>query len=53
MVSKKVKIKYNTAKAVVGKFPNRTGAMIKLLRPAVPALDWVAYFVMPPVDQLV
>ena len=38
---------------MVGKFPNGTRAMIKLLRAERPALDWVAYCAMPPVDQLV
>ena len=48
-----VKIKYNVVKAVVGKLPNGTGAMIEFLGGAVPALDWVAYCAMFPVDKLV
>ena len=35
---KEAKIKYNAVQAVVEKFPNQTGAMIKLLRAGVPAL---------------
>ena len=48
-----VKIKYDDVNTVVGKFPNRTGVMIKLLRAAVPALDWAYYFRLTPTEQFV
>ena len=49
-LKEEVKIKYDAVKAVVGKFLNGTGAMIKFRKATVPALDWVAYCAMPPVD---
>ena len=48
-----VKIKYYAVKAMGEKFPNGTGSMIECLGPEIPALDWVTYCAMPPVDQLV
>ena len=48
-----VKIKYDAVKAVVGRFPNGTAAIMELLGAKRPALDWVAYCVIPPADQLV
>ena len=38
-----VKIKYDAVKAVAGKIPNRTAAMIILLEIEVPALIWSDY----------
>ena len=40
---KEVKIKYDAGKAIAGKFPNDTAAMMALLGAAVPALDWTGY----------
>ena len=48
-----VNIKHDTVKAVIRKFPNGKGVMIKLLEATVPSLDWVEYCAMPLVDQLV
>ena len=48
-----VKIKYNDVQAVVGKFPNETGAMIELLEAVVPAQHWAYYCGLTPADQLV
>ena len=48
-----IKIKYDDVKAVAGRFPNGTAAMLELLRAERLALDWVAYYAMPPADQLV
>ena len=48
----KVKIKYNTVKAIAGRFPNGTATMMTLLENNVPALTWIDYCVMVPVDQL-
>ena len=39
----KDKIKYNVVKAVAGRFPNGTGAMMELLVAAVPPIDWTGY----------
>ena len=36
----KVKIKYDTVKAITRKFPNGTAAMMTLLTAAAPPLDW-------------
>ena len=43
-----VKIKYDVVKVIAG---NGTAAMIELLGIDRPALDWVAYCAMPPVDH--
>ena len=48
-----VKIKYDDVNAVVGKFPNRTGAMIVLLGAERLAIDWARYCLLTPVQQLV
>ena len=48
-----VKIKYDTVKAVAGKFPNGIAAMMALIKAEVPSLTWVDYCAMPPADQLV
>ena len=46
-----LKIKYDAVLAVVGKFPNGTGPMLKLLKEQSVPLDWAAYCVMSVVDQ--
>ena len=48
-----VKIKYNAVKAVARRFPNEIVVMMALLKAEVPALMWVDFSAMPPVDQLV
>ena len=48
-----VKIKYNAAKAEANRFLNKTAAIMELLGVERTALDWVAYYAMPPADQLV
>ena len=48
-----VKIKYNTVKAIAGKFPDGTAAMMTLLEVETIPLTWVDYYAMPPVDWLV
>ena len=48
-----VKIKYDTVKAVVKKFPNRTGATMELVGAAVPVLDWDNYCALTPAQQIV
>ena len=40
---KEVKIKHNAVKAITGKFPNKTAAMMALLAAAAPTIDWVGY----------
>ena len=40
-------------KAVAGKFPNGTTAMMAFLKVKVPALTWVDYCAIPPTDRLV
>ena len=47
-----VKIEYNAAKAVAGRFPNETAAMMALLEAEVLALTWVDYCEMSPADRL-
>ena len=47
-----VKIKYDFVRAIAGKFPNGTAAMMLLLAVAVPALDWAAYCLLTPDEQL-
>ena len=43
-----VKIKFEATKAIVGRFPNTTTALMDLLSKAQPtALDWAAYCVLP------
>ena len=46
-----VKIKYNSVKAIAGRFSNETAAMMILLAANAPPLDWDACCVLPPVDQ--
>ena len=54
MVSKKeVKIKYNAVKAITGKFPNGTAAMMTLLTAVAPPLDLAAYCALTPDEQVV
>ena len=49
-----VKIKYEATKAIAGKFPNGTAALIELLSKALPALlDWAGYCVWLEADQFV
>ena len=49
-----VKIKYKATKAIAGKFPNGTAALMELLSNAQPAaLDWAGYCALPEADQLV
>ena len=47
-----VKIKYNSVKAITGKFPNGTAAMMVLLAAETIPLDWVAYCALTPDKQL-
>ena len=47
-----VKIKYETTKAIVGRFPNGTAILINLLSNADPALDWNGYCALPADDRL-
>ena len=42
-----VKIKYKATKAIDGKFPNRTTALMELLSNALVPLDWDGYFALP------
>ena len=48
----KFKIKFNALLTVVGKFPNGTGPMLKLLKAEVPPLDWADYCALPATEQL-
>ena len=48
-----VKIKYDTVKVVVEKFPNGIGAMVELLGAAVPSIHLARYCQLTPVEQLV
>ena len=48
-----VKIKYDAVKAITGKFPNGTAAMMALLGAAVTAIDWAEYYALTPAKQLV
>ena len=48
-----VKIKYKVTKAIIGKFPNGTAALMELLSKALVPLDWDGYFALPEEDQLV
>ena len=53
-VSKKnLKIKYNAVLAVVGKFPNRTGPMMELLKAETPPVNWAGYCAMDVTDQVI
>ena len=45
-----IKIKFDTLKAVVEKFPNRTGAMMELLKTEVPPVNWAGYYALPATD---
>ena len=48
-----VKIKYKGIKAIVGKFPNGTAALMELLSNSQPtALDWAGYCALPEAEQL-
>ena len=48
-----VKIKYDSVKAITGKFPNGIAAMMALLAVVTQAIEWVGYFVLTPDKQLV
>ena len=49
-----IKIKYEATKAIAGKFPNGTAALLELLSNAqLAALDWADYCALPDADQLV
>ena len=49
-----VKIKYEVTKAVAGKFPNGTAALMELLSRVQPvALDWAGYWALTPDEKLV
>ena len=45
-----VKIKYEATKAIVGKFPNGTAALMELLSNAPAPLDWAGYYALPEED---
>ena len=48
-----VKIKFEPTKAIAGRFPNRTTALMELLSKAQPtALDWAVYCALPADEQL-
>ena len=47
-----LKIKYNSVLAVVGNFPNRTGAMMELLKAKPTPLTWANYYAMSVADQI-
>ena len=49
----KAKVKYDTVKAITGKFPNVTAAMMTLLAAAVPPIYWIGYCALTPDKQLV
>ena len=46
-----LKIRYNAVLAVVGKFLNRTGAMMELLKAEPKPLTWANYCAMSVADQ--
>ena len=48
-----VKIKYEATKAIVGKFPNGTAALMEILNKAEVPLDWAGYCTLSEEDQLV
>ena len=49
-----VKIKYEATKAIAGKFPNGTAALMELLSRAQPAaIDWAEYCGLPADEQIV
>ena len=49
-----VKIKYEATKAIAGKFPNGTAALMELLSRTQPAaLDWAGYCALPADEKLV
>ena len=51
---KELKIKYDAILAVAGKFPNRTGRIMELLKVETPPLDWADYYcVMDVIDQAI
>ena len=47
-----VKIKYDTIKAITGKFPNEIAAMMALLRATTSVIDWAGYCMVTPAKQL-
>ena len=47
------KIKYDDILAVVGKFPNRTGPLIELLKAEIQPVNWVGYCAMDVADQAI
>ena len=50
---KQVKIKYKATKAIVGKFPNGTAALMELLSKAPVPLDPAGYCALPEEEQLI
>ena len=50
-LKKELKIKYDAILAVVGKFSNRTGPMMELLKVETPARSWADYYAMNVLDQ--
>ena len=50
---KEIKIKCDVLLGGGKKVPNRTRAMMELLKVEVPALDWAAYCAMPVTEQVV
>ena len=52
-LKKQIKIKYEATKAIAGKFPNGTAALMELLTNTQPPLDWAAYCALTVDQQLV
>ena len=46
-----LKIKFDAVLAVIRKFSNGTGPMLKLLKAEVPPLDWTDYCALPVAEQ--
>ena len=51
--NEQIKIKYETAEAIAGKFSNGTAALMELLTNAQPPLDWAVYRALTADQQLV
>ena len=47
-----VKIKYDSVRAIAGKLPNETAAMMALMAVETIPLDWAVYCALTPVEQL-
>ena len=47
-----VNIKYEATKAIAGKFPNGTAALMELLSNSPVSVDWAGYCALPEADQL-